>query len=120
MNDPSFPAVIEMVDVALRCYFLSPSSEQQLTTPDEVHEAIRDIKFSKAPGPNGIPNRALKQLPKRAVFFLAHIFNSVLRTHHFPQEWKHARVISIVKPKKMQDYPLLSAHYSFGHDWYVL
>ena len=49
---------------------------------------------------DGIPNMALKHFPKRAVSFLAHIFNAVLRTHHFPQAWKHARVISILKPGK--------------------
>ena len=64
MTDPSVPAVIEKVGVALESYFLSPASEPQLTTPDEVHEAIRGLKVSKAPGPNCIPNRALKHLPK--------------------------------------------------------
>jgi hypothetical protein len=33
---PSVPAVIEMVDVALRSYFLTPASEPKLTTYDEV------------------------------------------------------------------------------------
>jgi len=56
VTDPLVPAVIEMVDVALRVYFLSPASEPQLTTPDEVHEAIRVLKISKTPGPNGIPD----------------------------------------------------------------
>ena len=84
MIDPSVPAVIEMADVALRSYFLSPACEQHLTTPDEVHAAINVLKVSKAPRPNGIPNRALKHLPKRAVSFLTHVFNAVLRTHHFP------------------------------------
>ena len=91
---PSVPAVIEMLDVALRSYFISPASETQLTTPDEVHAAIRGLKVSKAPGPNGIPNRALKHLPKRAVSYLNRVFNAFLRTQHFPQAWKHARVIS--------------------------
>jgi len=98
--DPSVPAVMEMVDVALSSYSLSPASEHHSTTPDEVHEAIRCLKVSEAPGPNGIPNRTLKHLPKRAVSLLARIFNAVLRTHHFPQKWKHARVISILKPVK--------------------
>jgi hypothetical protein len=35
----------------------------------------------------------------RAVL-LVHIFNAVLHTHHFPTGWKHARVISILKPGK--------------------
>ena len=100
VTDPSLPAVIEMVDVALRSYFISPASEPQLTTPDEVHEAIKSLKVSKAPGPKGLPNRALKHLPKRAVSLLARIFNSVLRTHHLPPTLKHARVISILKPGK--------------------
>ena len=63
VTDPSMPAVIEIIDVALRSYFLSPASEPQLITPDEVHEAIKGLKISKAPGPNGIPNSALKHLP---------------------------------------------------------
>ena len=53
VTDPSVPAVIDTVDVALVSYFVFPDSETQLTTPDEVHEAIRGLKVSKAPGPNG-------------------------------------------------------------------
>jgi hypothetical protein len=71
VTDPSVPAVIEMVNVALRSYLLTHASEPKLTTPDEVHEAIRGLKFSKALGPNGIPNRALMHLPRRAVSLLA-------------------------------------------------
>ena len=82
--DPSVPAVIEMVDVALRSYFQMPASEPKLTNPDEVHEAIRGLKVGKAPGPNGIPNRALKHLPQRAVSLLVRIFNAILLTHHSP------------------------------------
>jgi hypothetical protein len=57
--DLSFPAVIEMVDVALRSYFLTPASDLQLTNPDEVQDAITGLKVGKAPSPNGIPYRAL-------------------------------------------------------------
>jgi len=64
VTDPAVPAVIEMVDVVLRSYFLTPASEPKLTNPDEVQEAIRSLRVSKAPGPNGIPNRALKHLPQ--------------------------------------------------------
>jgi len=58
------------------------------------------IKVSQAPGPNDILKRTLKHLPKRAVSLLARIFNVILRTHHFPKTWKHARVIYILKPGK--------------------
>jgi hypothetical protein len=58
--DPSVPAVIEMVNTELRSYFMSPA---KLNNPEEVYEAIRCLKVSKARGPNGVPNRALKHLP---------------------------------------------------------
>jgi hypothetical protein len=79
-----------MVDVVLRSYFLTPASEPKVTTPDKVQEAIRGLKVSKALGPNGIPNRALKHLPQRAVSLLVQIFNVILLTHHYPTGWKHA------------------------------
>jgi len=56
---PSVPTVIEMADVALESYLQTPASEPKLTNPDEVRDAIRDLKVGKVPGPNGIPNRAL-------------------------------------------------------------
>ena len=46
VNDPSVPAAIETVDVALRSYFLSPASEPQLTNTNEVDEPIRGLKDS--------------------------------------------------------------------------
>ena len=97
---PSVPAVIDTVDVALDSYLQTPASEPKLTNPAEVREAIRGLKVGKAPGINGIPNRALKHLPMRAVLLLVQIFNAILCTHHFPPVWKHAREISILKPGK--------------------
>jgi hypothetical protein len=67
---PLVLAVIEMVHVVLRSYFLSHASESKLTNPDEFQEAIRGLKVCKASGPNVIPSRSLKQLSKRAVSFL--------------------------------------------------
>jgi hypothetical protein len=89
-----------MTDVTLRFYLLTPTREPKLNNPDEVHEANRGLKVGKAPGPNDIPKRALEHLPQRAVSLLVRIFNVVLCTQHFPAVWKHARVISILKPGK--------------------
>jgi hypothetical protein len=52
VTDSSVPAVIEMVDVALRSYFMTPASERKLTNPEEVQDVIRGLKVSKAPGLN--------------------------------------------------------------------
>ena len=67
---PSVPAVIEKVNVELDSYLQTPASEPTLSNPVEVQDAIRGLKVGKAPGPNGIPNRALKHLPMRAVLLL--------------------------------------------------
>jgi len=98
--DPSVPIEIEMIDVALRSYFMTPASEPKLTNPEEVQKAISVLKFSKAPDLNGIRKRAMGHFPERAVSLLVLIFNVILLTHHFPTVWKHARVISILKPGK--------------------
>jgi hypothetical protein len=100
VTDPSIPVVIETVNLGLRSYFMAPASEPKLTKPEEIQEAIRGLGVGKAPGPNGIPNRALKHLPQLAVSLLVLIFNAILLTHHFPTAWKHAQVISILKPGK--------------------
>jgi hypothetical protein len=89
-----------MVEMALESYLQIPASEPKLNNRDEVREAIRGLKVGKAPGPNGIANRALKHLPMRAVLVLVQIFNVILCTHHYPAVWKHARVISILKQGK--------------------
>jgi hypothetical protein len=44
--DPSDPAVIETVDVALRAFTYEPASELMLTDPAEVQHAIRGLKIS--------------------------------------------------------------------------
>jgi type IV secretory pathway TraG/TraD family ATPase VirD4 len=67
-----------MVDVALSFYFMIPAGETNLTNPDEVQEAIRGLKVFKAPGCNGIRNKAVKYLSKQAVSVLVQIFNAVL------------------------------------------
>jgi hypothetical protein len=100
VDEPSDPAFTEMVDVAMRAYQYAPASELTLTTPSEVLQAFRGLKVGKAPGPNCIPNRVLRHLPKRAIIFLTKAFNAVLRRQYFPPVWKHARVVPILKPGK--------------------
>jgi hypothetical protein len=63
----SVTAVIEFVDVVLESCFQTPGMKPKLTGPEEVHEAISGLKLGKNPGPNGIPNKDLKHLPKRKV-----------------------------------------------------
>jgi hypothetical protein len=43
---------------------------------------------------------ALRNLPKRAITFITKLFNALLRRQYFPPAWKHARMISVLKPGK--------------------
>jgi hypothetical protein len=99
-----------MVNVAMRAYECAPTSEPKLTSPSEVLQAIKGLRVGKAKGPNVIPNRVLKYLPKREITFLTEVFNAVLCRHYFPPAWKQARVVSVLKPRK--DPMLYSFHRS--------
>jgi hypothetical protein len=91
----------------MHAYEYAPASEPKLTSPSEVLES-KGIKAGKAPGPNVVPYRALKHLPKRTINFLTELFNAVLQRLYIPSAWKHARVVSILKPGKD---PTLSSSY---------
>jgi hypothetical protein len=108
--DPSEPAVIEMVNEAIRAYEYAPTSEPKLTNPSEVLQAIKGLEVGKAPGPNGVPNRVLKHLPKRAITFLTKVFNAALCRQYSPPSWKYACVVSILKPGKDPTLPSSYRH----------
>jgi hypothetical protein len=104
--------VIEMGDVTLRSYFLIPANESKVNNPEEIQEAIRGLRFSKASSPNGIQDRSLKHLPQREVSHLVLIFNMILPTHHFPTSWTYARVFYTNNEKGSSTDLILSAPWS--------
>jgi hypothetical protein len=106
LNNPPEPAVTVMFDEAMRAYNLALASKPKLNNSAEVQNGIRGLKFGKAPGPNGIPNTTLKHLPQSFVSLLK-MFDAILRLECFPPAWKHACVISILKPEKDQYSPRL-------------
>lgn len=73
------------------------TSEPKLTDPTKLQDAIHGLSVGKA---WDIPNRAMKHILQWVTSILVKIFNAVLHTQHFPLIWKHARVISIIKPGK--------------------
>jgi hypothetical protein len=91
--------------MAMRTYEYAPASEPTLTTPSEVIKAIKGLKVGKVPGPNGIPNRVLRHLQKRAITSLTKVFNAVPRRQYFPPVWKPVRVLPILKPGKNPTQP---------------
>ena len=118
VSAPLDPATIEMVDVSLRVYSFAPASELKLNNSDEVQEAIRDLNVGKAPGPDGIPNRASSMAGD-------------LLPRHDLQCYPHHPVFPIgVEAPTCDLHPeagegststlVLSTHESARHDWQVV
>jgi hypothetical protein len=47
VNDPSDPAVLEMVNEAMRAYEYAPAIGPRLTSPSEVLQATRELKWAR-------------------------------------------------------------------------
>lgn len=68
-------------------------------TPDDIQKVLRQTKLS-APGPDGIYYRHIKQLPERALEYLAGIFSTTIKCAYIPDQWKSGTTILIPKPGK--------------------
>ena len=71
----------------------------QLTTDQEIKHIIRHSKQS-APGQSGITRIHLLHLPDNIIETIVNIFNALLSTGHFPQQWKVAIMIFLLKSLK--------------------
>lgn len=79
---------------------ISRFGELQNISIKEAFSQIKNLNIKKAPGPDQITARLVKILPYSGVALLTYIFNACLRLGHFPQQWKQAKIISILKPGK--------------------
>lgn len=77
----------------------------QQTTANEIKNAIKKTRPKKAPGPDGIQNIVLKQLPHKVLVQISNIFNASLRLSYYPSVWKHANVLAFQKPGKDKLFP---------------
>ncbi len=66
----------------------------------KIIKIIKKLKVKKAPGLDGVPNILIKRLPLVAINFLTKIINACIDGCYFPKEFKTAKVIPILKPKK--------------------
>lgn len=77
----------------------------KLTTPHEIVKAIKKTKSKKAPGPDGIQNILLKNLPKKVIVQLMYVFNTCMLISYFPKIWKKANILAFPKPNKDKLFP---------------
>ena len=92
-----------------------PAEEQQilhsLASPDslplvrpfkktEVRKALNQLRKAKSPGYDLITGRVLQELPETGMRAITQLFNSILRTGHYPNQRKVSQIIPIPKPGK--------------------
>jgi len=68
VTDPSVPAVIEKVDVALRSYLVSPASEPKLTTPRRGSGSHQGSQGQQGSGPKRYPEQGPETSPTASGF----------------------------------------------------
>lgn len=76
-----------------------------LVTSAELKRACAKIANQKAPGPDGIPNIALKTAVRAAPEMFLRMYNRCLQEGDFPTEWKKQRLVLLPKGKKPPDDP---------------
>lgn len=82
-----------------------PSQPIKHTTLSELVNIINQLKTRKAPGLDGINNKAAKLMPKKSKVKLLNILNAWLRLNYFPEIWKTATIITFPKPGKDHQQP---------------
>jgi hypothetical protein len=72
---------------------------------DELLEAARSLKLNKAPGPDGIPNAAVKAAVKTYPKVFLESMNRCLEIGQFPDCWKRQKLVLLPKPGKAAGVP---------------
>lgn len=72
---------------------------------EELMHATRALKSNISPGPDCIPNEAIKLIVRRKPQLLIGIYNKCLAEGHFPRVWKKSRLVLLRKGEKPLDDP---------------
>jgi hypothetical protein len=76
----------------------------------EIRTAIHELRSTKSPGYDFITGNVLKELPEVGMRAITQLFNSILRTRHFPGLWKVSQIIPILNPENHLKRRNLKAH----------
>ena len=74
-----------------------PFLESIYISDEDVKDSISLLKTNKAPGPDSISPKLIKEGASQLISPLRKLFNKSLRLQHFPDSWKDANVIPIHK-----------------------
>ncbi|XP_078621296.1 uncharacterized protein LOC144887771 [Branchiostoma floridae x Branchiostoma japonicum] len=81
----------------------SPDASKLLCHFREVLTVLQSLQVNKAPGPDGIPNRLLKEAAPEICDSLRCLFNNSLATGLFPTEWKQSNLTPVYKKGDKND-----------------
>ncbi|KAI8513106.1 hypothetical protein Bbelb_097450 [Branchiostoma belcheri] len=70
---------------------------------EEVYNVLQGLHVNKAPGPDGIPNRLLKEAAPVVSASLCELFNYSLATGQVPTEWKQSNITPVYKKGEKTD-----------------
>ena len=81
---------------------IPPPVDSPMEDPFELQELIATLKSVKnsSPGPDGISNLLIKNLPLLGTIALLNLFNRIWTQRTFPSAWRTAIVVPILKPNK--------------------
>ena len=80
---------------ALPCMF--PTIPDIVIVPDGIEKLLKNLQANKAPGPDGITPRILKETAAEIAPILSIIFQRSLDTSQLPSDWKLANISPIYK-----------------------
>lgn len=76
----------------------------QPITREELEEALQSLKDG-SPGPDNISNAFLRELPESAKVILLNLFNEIIKTQKYPEQWQKAIIVPIKKSNKPKSDP---------------
>lgn len=78
-------------------------SEEDKISLEELQEAIRKLKYGKAPGCDRITSEMVKNMGRKGVELLLKIYNRVWRDVTLPNDWRKALIMPIYKKGDRRD-----------------
>ncbi|PSN42154.1 RNA-directed DNA polymerase from mobile element jockey [Blattella germanica] len=85
---------------------IRPNMQLELkTTPAKLKDMITRLNTHKACGPDGISGLMLKNMNRKALVLLTHIYNKCFHLNHFPTPWKTTKIITIPKTGQNPRFP---------------
>jgi hypothetical protein len=93
----------EAVDQQILNALTSPGRPSTPARPfkiTEVRNTIHKQRPAKSPGYDLITGKVLQELPEPGIRAITQLYNGILRTGHYPNQWKVSPIIPTLKPGK--------------------